>query len=250
MNDFIPRGQFALQDAHDFVGRTMFRENWLGVEHCNAEYDKTVEAGPKTLVEATTKQAQENYSSCRAAREFLRKSLCGSSPDHRDGVTSGMLIRSGETVVIDGYFWASWWEALVVFRTGRIKQNVETTGPKWVGSHGPQREWFLEGPVIVSKQELTKAVHNSMRTGDADTGLPPSWCEPLAISAMVSKGGRPRIYDWVEFAREVVQRANTPDGLPDRATLTNEMALWCLNTWGKEPAESTLRDWIAKLYPS
>ena len=250
MKDFIPRGQLALQDGHDFVGRAMFCESWLGVETYNTEYDKTVKAGPKTLVEATTKQAEENYSSCRAARELLRKFLCGSSPDHRDGVTSRMLIRSGETVVIDGYFWASWWEALVVFRTGRIKQNIETTGAKWVGSHGPQREWFLEGPVVVSEQELTKAVRNFMRTGDADAGLPPSSCESPEVSAMVSKGGRPRIYNWEEFAREVVQRAHTPDGLPDKATLANDMAQWCLNTWGKEPADSMLRDWIAKLYPS
>jgi hypothetical protein len=250
MKDFIPRGELAIQDALDFVGGAKFGESWLGAETYNAEYDKTVKEGPKKLVEATTKRAVENYSSCRVARELLRKFLCGSSPEHRDGVTSRMLIRSGETVVIDGYFWASWWEALVVFRTGRIKQNIETTGAKWAGSHGPQGECFLEGPVVISEQELTKAVRKYIRVGNADAGLPPNSCESLEGSAMVSKGGRPRIYDWEEFAREIVVRAHTPDGLPDRATLTNEMAQWCLNTWGKEPAESVLRAWIAKFYPS
>ena len=63
-------------------------------------------------------------------------------------------------------------------------------------------------------------------------------------------GGRPPKYDWDEFNREVVRRANTPDGLPDRNMLTRDMREWCIQHWGDEPSDSLLRERIAKIYPS
>jgi hypothetical protein len=69
-------------------------------------------------------------------------------------------------------------------------------------------------------------------------------------SATASRGGRPPRYDRDEFIREVVRRANTPDGLPDRPTLTKQMAQWCVDNWQDPPCDSLLRDWIAKAYPN
>ncbi len=69
------------------------------------------------------------------------------------------------------------------------------------------------------------------------------------LSTKCRSGGRPKEYDWDAFAREIVRRANTPDGLPDRARLTRDMAQWCIDTWGKQPADSTLRERVSKLYP-
>jgi hypothetical protein len=69
------------------------------------------------------------------------------------------------------------------------------------------------------------------------------------LSTKCRNHGRPKEYDWDAFAREIVRRANTPDGLPDRARLTRDMAQWCIDTWGKEPADSTLRKQVSKLYP-
>jgi hypothetical protein len=64
-------------------------------------------------------------------------------------------------------------------------------------------------------------------------------------------GGRPQKYDWAAFDREMIRLANTPDGLPDRPALMRHMMDWCSTTWGadKVPAESVIRDHIAKLYP-
>lgn len=72
-----------------------------------------------------------------------------------------------------------------------------------------------------------------------------------AIKALPrSLGGRPALYDWDSFVREVVRIADHPDGLPSRTQLAKDMATWCLATWGREPAESLIRDKIAKIYPT
>ena len=62
-------------------------------------------------------------------------------------------------------------------------------------------------------------------------------------------GGRPRKWDLDAFAREMVQLANTLDGLPDRRATTEHIREWSASEWGCEPADSVLRDRIARLYP-
>lgn len=62
-------------------------------------------------------------------------------------------------------------------------------------------------------------------------------------------GGRPPKWDWDGFAREMVRLANTPNGLPDRRATAEHMRKWCASEWGCEPADSVLRDKIARLYP-
>src|SRR5262249_26533508 len=62
------------------------------------------------------------------------------------------------------------------------------------------------------------------------------------------RGGRRPMYDWDEFFCEIIRRANTPDGLPDRAKLTEAMKEWCRQNWDKEPSDSLLREKIAKVY--
>jgi len=60
--------------------------------------------------------------------------------------------------------------------------------------------------------------------------------------------GRPTQYNWDGFWREVVRVANTPDGLPDKQTaLETAMLEWCDSTWGRQPAESTVRDKLSRL---
>jgi hypothetical protein len=69
------------------------------------------------------------------------------------------------------------------------------------------------------------------------------------VSRPKHPGGRPPKYDWAAFDCEMIRLANTPDGLPDRATLFGHMAQWCTNKWGDAPADSKIRDRIAKRYP-
>ncbi|MEQ9487627.1 MAG: hypothetical protein RIM72_01400 [Alphaproteobacteria bacterium] len=63
-----------------------------------------------------------------------------------------------------------------------------------------------------------------------------------------TRRGRTPQYDWVKFHAEIAIRADL-DGLPEtQAELEKEMASWCLEEWGKEPGESTLRSKISPIY--
>ena len=60
--------------------------------------------------------------------------------------------------------------------------------------------------------------------------------------------GRKPSYDWESFFLEVAVRIDQ-DGLPEiQAEFEKTMAVWCLDTWGKEPAESTVRSKISRVY--
>jgi hypothetical protein len=47
----------------------------------------------------------------------------------------------------------------------------------------------------------------------------------------------------------MIRLANGIDGLPDGAALTRHMLDWCATNLGHSPAESVVREWIAKLDP-
>jgi hypothetical protein len=64
-----------------------------------------------------------------------------------------------------------------------------------------------------------------------------------------NRGGRPPEYDWDTFIFEIIRRANTPDGLPEKqADLIKSMLLWFQETYGREPAESAVKDRVSKIY--
>lgn len=72
---------------------------------------------------------------------------------------------------------------------------------------------------------------------------------PIPVPPPPNKGGRPAEYDWDSFTMEIIHRANTPDGLPDtQAELTREMLSWFSDTCGHEPAESSVKVRISKIY--
>jgi hypothetical protein len=61
--------------------------------------------------------------------------------------------------------------------------------------------------------------------------------------------GRRAIYDWDLFHAELAKRVLARDGLPARqAELEEQMKEWCLDQWGKEPADSAIREKIARYY--
>ena len=64
-----------------------------------------------------------------------------------------------------------------------------------------------------------------------------------------SKGGRPQEYDWDALTIEIIRIANSPDGLPEsQAALVEQLLQWCENTWGKQPAESSVKARISKIF--
>ncbi|MEW9838587.1 hypothetical protein [Mesorhizobium marinum] len=86
----------------------------------------------------------------------------------------------------------------------------------------------------VSRVEPSAGFHK----GAADASPPP-----------INRGGRPAEYDWDTFVMEIIRRANHPDGLPDtQAELVRDMLAWFQSTSGREPAESTVKARISKIY--
>ena len=63
-----------------------------------------------------------------------------------------------------------------------------------------------------------------------------------------SRGGRPTEYDWNAFTIEIIRIADM-DSLPEKQSELKEQLLqWCENTWGKQPAESSVKGRISDIY--
>ena len=74
--------------------------------------------------------------------------------------------------------------------------------------------------------------------------LLPSATEPPAPN----KGGRPAEYDWDAFTVEIIRIADL-DALPEtQSELVSNMLEWCERTWGKQPAESSVKARISRIY--
>ena len=81
---------------------------------------------------------------------------------------------------------------------------------------------------------------------DAAGSEPPGVVDHQTIK---SKGGRPREYDWDAVTIEIIRIANSPDGLPEsQAALVEQLLQWCENTWGKQPAESSVKARTSKVF--
>ncbi len=64
------------------------------------------------------------------------------------------------------------------------------------------------------------------------------------------KRGRPPKYNWDSFNQEVIRRV-LEVGIPNnKRAFSSEMLMWCLDTWGHEPGEATVRTRLTKLLPT
>ena len=90
-------------------------------------------------------------------------------------------------------------------------------------------------------------------TGELPTDMPvPAEAKTITSEAqnkVKDRGGRTPIYDWLAFDREIVRRANHPDGLPEKRELTKDMEAWAAEEWEKSPDSSQIRYRVNQLYP-
>jgi hypothetical protein len=130
-----------------------------------------------------------------------------------------------------------------------------SAGRIWVIGRSPaeresQRRAFEKAEARDPWLQLRTAIERAMAAadeaaemrGDTEVELP-------TVETVLQPRGRPPKYDWLEFAKEVVRIANTPDGLPDRETMQRHMMAWCKKTWGKAPHPATVRCVLKKLWP-
>ncbi len=71
-----------------------------------------------------------------------------------------------------------------------------------------------------------------------------------ATAVSKNKGGRPAEYDWEEFYIEIIRIADG-QGLPSKQSdLVKQISQWCSHHWGKEPADSSIKSRISRIYAS
>ena len=124
-------------------------------------------------------------------------------------------------------------------QTGRLPADSSRNSLSMIGNYSTS---------LVTRDDL-KALASAKGERPAflfDTLMPDAKEQELPASennhAPKSKGGRPREYDWDALTIEIIRIANSPDGLPEtQAKLVAQLLQWCENTWGKQPAESSVK---------
>jgi hypothetical protein len=71
---------------------------------------------------------------------------------------------------------------------------------------------------------------------------------PEQIISPKAAGGRPPKYDWNGFFAEIIVRADLDELPATQAELVSQMAEWCLENWGEEPALSLLKSRTAAIF--
>jgi hypothetical protein len=154
------------------------------------------------------------------------------------------------------------WERSRPHKPWSTRLHPVFSGDIWAPPDSHLRNW-KERPIVIElfATDLQRIWWNdttaatppppaSAQTSESARGRVSAVAEPaLAHGVQRNVGGRPPKYDWDAFAREIVRLANTPDGLPKREELHRYMLDWCEKAWGDAPAESTVRERIARLYP-
>jgi hypothetical protein len=148
------------------------------------------------------------------------------------------------------------WGALFAFvlwhGRGRIWSVAETAAEHAArrqpyGAVEAQDPWLRLKTIVQRGMSAADEAAEAAGLVSADTEANP--LEVDSVSQRVERSGRPPRYDWLEFAKEVVRIANTPDGLPDREAMQRHMMAWCRKTWGKSPHPATVRHALQKLWP-
>jgi hypothetical protein len=108
-----------------------------------------------------------------------------------------------------------------------------------------------------TKKQFPRFLFNTLSPSEADVEEPKEQSAPPDNKAEVSqktelvirRGGRPPEYDWDSFTMEIIRIANLPDGLPEKqADLVKQMQEWFSQRFDAEPAESSVKTRISKIY--
>lgn len=95
------------------------------------------------------------------------------------------------------------------------------------------------------KYSSFRVTRNDLKVFAKSKGVQPAFL----FDTLMPKGGRPLKYDWDAFTIEIIRIANTIDGLPDsQAELIKELLQWCRDNWNKEPADSSVKSRVSKIY--
>ena len=140
---------------------------------------------------------------------------------------------------------------------GWLQEDTTRDMDEWLGCKGPyfDRIHFRTKNVLALwppyHEDESALIEQPSATENVsqDTTLTTDGTSGAHQHSQKNRGGRPAKWDWISFAGEMMRLANKPDGLPSRPELQKQMLDWCERAWGDSPAESSVRDLIARLYP-
>ena len=133
----------------------------------------------------------------------------------------------------------------IVGRPIVVRDTLEGTDPSWsLLADCKARDWDTQArQYLLDTLYLPNAVAAEWIQRNCNQNI-----EAAHPTKKKERRGRPS-YDWEAVNFEVVRIANSPDGLPEKqGDLERVILNWCVENWGFEPGESTVRGHISKYY--
>lgn len=138
---------------------------------------------------------------------------------------------------------------------GTLKADVSTNALRTIGNHSSSLvsrgalEQFAKQKSLFPRFLFDVLAPFPERSNPFQAPLP--WATQIdeLPSPAKNQGGRPPEYDWDSFMMEIVSRANSIDGLPEtQADLIRDLLSWFSETYGREPAESAVKQRVSRIY--
>ena len=131
-------------------------------------------------------------------------------------------------------------------QSGRLPADASANALSMIGGHESSLVTRDDLMIFASAKGERPAFLFDTLIPDAAANELPAVVDPQTTK---SKGGRPQEYEWDALTIEIIRIANSPDGLPEsQAALVEQLLQWCENTWGKQPAESSVKARISKIF--
>ena len=134
-------------------------------------------------------------------------------------------------------------------RSGVLDADTSTNALTLIGDHSKTivtREALRA--FAESKNQRPAFLFDTLLPQEVEHGEDDSDDSPEPPQIPRSRGGRPLEYDWDAFTIEIIRIADM-DSLPEKQSELKEQLLqWCEDTWGKQPAESSVKSRISNIY--
>ncbi len=267
---YCPPGYILLAEAVEVLGKGLHPDEWTGQEQRARDIRHSYIADPRKEDRGgwrvmttrgyewadSVEQAHELLAKERPLLEALREEEISARVRRveiafslRKALNGGWLHSwlfapdLGKLEPIDPDFWASN-DAMSAFSPGSDRPGQHQPNPISLSLGNSYFPVVWKGSVVLKSAEVEDFARPDWRPPGSDDEI------ASAEEKVQDKGGRPPKYDRNAFIRELLRLANTPDGLPGRAELFRHMRDWCSQTWDSPPNDSTIRAWIADVYPS
>jgi hypothetical protein len=156
---------------------------------------------------------------------------CQVHPQHRFSRTP--IRYGGDWIYVDRDSYLAW-----------LALAFDTVGQKQPDENAQARTATVAAPQAQSAEPETSQASEPPGGLSRMPAAPPDADQPAKTKQRRRRTGARRKFAWDDFKAEVVRRVQKGDAPPTVHQFADEMALWCSETWGKEPSNSRLRYYI------